>query len=392
MLARRVAGTMRIVVSALILATSAPALAASSSSPSPAATSTDSGPPPPGETRSHYLTTVDAGTLKRTGTADALDAEAQGLTDAMVVLDAGTPSATDGSVRLPDSHLDATPAQVAKAAVAYGKAWLVAKGPALVLVVGTNNYGSYAGGPHGAAWARMVETVSEALPSLDVRGGLDAEQEYSTPLAARSWVEAFDASGTRPYVDFGSCTCPPAPDPPANGWTTEDVYAVAVGDGRAVVLPEIYSTKGGNARAWGRLVTWSRQHHPDLPVRLAGALTQSGACVGRSCQGTDLTPRPAWAQLTTALGLTTDPGADLRYLTDISYLPQPGRRHDHPLGPFGGPLGITLLVLAGAVVSTAVAANVRRRRRPQPRRSTGRRSTGRRSKGRPGRRAWPLRR
>ena len=278
--------------------------------------------PAPGETRSHYLTTVDTGVLRKTGTADALAATTEGLTAAMVVLDAGSPAGDDGSVRLPDTRLHTLPTAVAKAVEAYGKAWLAAKGPPLVLVLGTTNYGQYAGGPHGAAWARMVEVVAQALPTIDVRGGLDAEQEYNTPLATRSWVEAYDASGSRPYVDFGSCTCPPLPAQPANHWTTEDVYAVAVGDGRAVVLPEIYATKGGNARAWARVVAWSKQNHPDVPIHVVGALTEAAACLGRSCNGIDLAPGPAWQQLATAL---TDP-SDLTYSSDISYLPSPGRR------------------------------------------------------------------
>ena len=344
-------------LSALLQA--APSLAASPGAASPSA---PAGPPPPGETRSHYLTTVDPGLLSRTGAADAADAIGQGLAQALVVLDAGSPAGDDGSVRLPDTHLHAVPDEVRAAAVAYGKAWRSTKGPPLVLVVGTTNYGSFTGGQHGAAWARMVESVAQALPGVDVRGGLDAEQEYSKPLPTRAWVEAYDASGTQSYVDFGSCTCPPAPDPPANGWTTEDVYAVAVGDGRAVVLPEIYATKGGNARAWGRVVTWSKVQHPALPVRLVGALTESGACAGppkRSCPGIDLAPAPAWRQLTTVLRLTTDPGPDLRYLTDISYLPAPPAHHRTP---FGAPLVIGLLVLVGALFSTATLAYVRRRR------------------------------
>ncbi|MDX6222351.1 MAG: hypothetical protein QOD91_1405 [Frankiales bacterium] len=333
-----------------------PAGPAAAATPSPAAV-----PPPPGQSRSHYLTGVDPALLARTATLDVVDASAQGMASALVVLDAGSPAGTDGSVRLPDSHLHAEPGQVQEAAVAYGKAWRAAKGPPLVLVVGTTNYGSFAGGPHGAAWARMVESVALELPGVDVRGGLDAEQEYSTPLAARSWVEAYDASGTRPYVDFGSCTCPPAPSTPANGWTLEDVYAVAVGDGSAAVLPEIYSTKGGNARAWGRVVAWSRQQHPEQPVRIVGALTQAGACSGppkRSCPGIDVTALPAWGQLTGALGLTTDAGPDLRYLTDISYLPQPPAKHRS--APIGAPLLTALVVLAGGLASTAALAYVRR--------------------------------
>jgi hypothetical protein len=341
----------------LALIPAGPVAAVGSATPSPGA----SPPQPPGQSRSHYLTSVDPALLARTATLDVLDVSTQGMASALVVLDAGSPAGTDGSVRLPDSHLHAEPALVRKAVVAYGKAWRAAKGPALVLVVGTTNYGSFAGGPHGAAWARMVEQVATALPGIDVRGGLDAEQEYSTPLVARSWVEAYDASGTRPYVDFGSCTCPPAPSAPANGWTLEDVYAVAVGDGSAVVLPEIYATKGGNARAWGRVVAWSRQQHPDQPVRIVGALTEAGACTGppkRSCPGIDLTALPAWGQLTGALGLTTDAGPDLRYLTDISYLPEPPAKHHRVT--IGTPLLTALLVLVTGLVSTAALAYVRR--------------------------------
>jgi hypothetical protein len=335
-----------------------PAGPAAAASPSPSAV-----PQPPGQSRSHYLTSVDPALLAQTAAADALDVSTQGMASALIVLDAGSPAGTDGSVRLPDSHRHAAPTEVEEAVVAYGKAWRAAKGPPLVLVVGTTNYGSFAGGPHGAAWARMVESVATELPGVDVRGGLDAEQEYSTPLAARSWVEAYDASGTRPYVDFGSCTCPPAPSSPANGWSLEDVYAVAVGDGRAAVLPEIYSTKGGNARAWGRVLAWSQQQHPDQPIRIVGALTQAAACTGppkRSCPGIDLTALPAWGQLAGALGLTTDPGPDLRYLTDISYLPQPpAKRHSTRMG---APLLTALAVLAGGLLSTAALALGRQRR------------------------------
>ena len=335
---------------AAIVVAAATSLAPSASS-GPSASSIPSGPPPPPETRSHYLTSVDPGLLSRTGTADALDATTQGLTDAMVVLDAGSPAADDGTVRLPDTRVHAKPDDVAKGVEAYGRAWLKAKGPALVLVVGTTNYGQYVTGQHAAAWAHLVEEVATALPGIDVRGGLDSEQEYNTALVTRAWVEAYDASGTRPYVDFGSCTCPPAPSTPANGWTLEDVYAVAVGNGSAVVLPEIYATKGGNARAWARVVTYAQQQHPDAPLRIVGALTELGACVGppkRSCPGIDASPAQAWAQLNTSLPST----ADLRYSTDISYLPEPGRKHGRAV--LRQPLVIALAVLLVGAATTGL--------------------------------------
>src|ERR1700712_4245662 len=78
----------------------------------PVAGARAAGPQAPGQTRSHYLTSVDPALLSRTGTADAGDAVVQGLAQALVVLDAGSPNGTDGSVRLPDTHVNATPTQV----------------------------------------------------------------------------------------------------------------------------------------------------------------------------------------------------------------------------------------------------------------------------------------
>jgi hypothetical protein len=368
---------------AIALTLASPALPTASGPSSSTPPSALPGPPPPGQTGSHYLTSVDTALLARTARSDAVAAQAQGMTEALELLDAGSPAGDDGSVRLPDSHANASTAQVAAAAEAYGTAWEAAKGPSLVLVVGVTNYGSHADGAHGGAWALMVGDVARALPGVDVRGGLDAEQEYNTPLATRSWVEAYDASGERPYVDFGNCTCPKPPAAAANGWTDEDVYAVAVGDGRAEALPEIYATKGGNAREWGQLVAWSQQQHPQQPIRVLGVLTEAGACAGppkRTCDGIDLAPAPAWSQLTVALGLSADPGPDLRFLTDISYLPAPGVRHGTAV--FRRPLVIALLVLVAALVSTAVVAFVRGvplqptrkgRRRRRRRRGGGRR-------------------
>src|SRR5437763_1216822 len=94
-----------------LLGTASPGLAATrapTATPTPTPTPT-AGPLPPGETRSHYLTSVDQTLLSRTGTADAVDASAQGLAQGLVVLDAGSPAGTDGSVRLPDSHVHTLP-------------------------------------------------------------------------------------------------------------------------------------------------------------------------------------------------------------------------------------------------------------------------------------------
>src|SRR4051794_3900836 len=96
--------------------------AATTLSPSAGAGTSSSVVAGPGETSSHYLTSVDPALLARTGTADATDATAQGLAEAMVVLDAGSPAAADGTVRLPDTRIHTKPDDVAKGVEAYGKA------------------------------------------------------------------------------------------------------------------------------------------------------------------------------------------------------------------------------------------------------------------------------
>src|SRR3954471_10262910 len=104
------------------------------------------------------------------------------------------------------------------------------------------------------------------------------------------------------------------------------------------------------------MVAWSVDSHPELPIRVVGALTEAAACVGRSCKGIDLAPQPAWEQLSAALA--DDSG--LQYLSDISYLPSPGRK---PHGGISTPLFVGLAVLVAGGLSTAAFSLLRRRRR-----------------------------
>ncbi|MDQ6648989.1 MAG: hypothetical protein M3Z02_02535 [Actinomycetota bacterium] len=321
--------------------------------------------PAPGASRSHYLNTLDSQVLREAGRADAIAGVAADLRSALVVLAAGSPAADDGSVTLPDTRVRASPREVRAAVVDYVRGWTgvaSVRRPDLVVVIGTTNYGTATGRPHGVSWGRLVEAVDRDLHAAglgaEVRGGLDAELEYNGPAPTLAWVDGYLAGTSRPYVDFGSCTCPPFGPPPLP-WSVDDVAAVATGRGRAGVLPQIYATAGGSAKEWALLARTAQQAHPDAPVRLLGVLTETAACAGppaRDCKGIDNPSAQAWGQLVKALAGVGD--ADLAYASDIGYLTAPVRPAHR--APTAGLVGLSLLV---AALVGGVLIERRRRRR-----------------------------
>ncbi|GAC1322929.1 MAG: hypothetical protein NVSMB13_02050 [Mycobacteriales bacterium] len=322
--------------------------------------------PAPAASGSHYLDTLDGRVLRRQGAVDATAAVAGGLRMAVVVLAAGTPAADDGSVTQPDSKRRAGPRELRAAVVDYVRGWsdvTSVRRPDLLLVLGTTNYGPATTRAHGLAWGGLVDAVNQELSSAglaaDVVGGLDAELEYNGPGPTLSWVDGYLAGTRRPYVDFGSCTCPPFATPPPP-WTPEDIYAVASGSGRATVLPQVYATAGGSAKEWATVVRTSLATHPSAPVRLIGVLTEQAACHGppaRDCQGIDNPSATAWNQLVRALGGVGDAG--LTYTTDIGYLQGP-RPRPAILAPVVRSAGLVLLV-AGLVLGLVLERRRRRR-------------------------------
>ena len=322
--------------------------------------------PFPGNTRSHYLNTVDASVLQRAGMRDARDAAAAGITDALVVLAGGDPVSDDG-VRLPGSGVHASTSDVADAAVAYARGWRTRlTAPSLTLVVMAAAHGPDVTAAAGAAWARLVDSVARGVSGVDVRGGLDVEVEWAGAREVRSWLDGYLSSTGRGFVDVGACTCPPYAAV-GGRWSLGALADVAWADGRGVVLPQIYATAGGNAREWATLAAWARRHHRG-PVRLAGVLTEQAACVGpppRPCVGIDVGPVTAWRQLSRASGQR------LRWASDIGYLPVSRRLHGSSILRTTAYAAGAFLVAAAA--STLVVVVVRDRRPPRRRRRARRR-------------------
>jgi hypothetical protein len=324
---------------------------------SPTASAVD---PFPGSTRSHYLTGTGGQPLRAAGGRDARDASAAGIADGLVVLGAGEP-VDAGHVRLPGSGRRTSYGDLRTAAVAYGRSWrAVPQAPPLTLVLMAAAHGGHVGSAAGARWGRLVSDVADALPDVDVRGGLDVEVEWEPAAGVRSWLDGYlDATG-RGFVDVGSCTCPPLARLPA-GWARSDLAAIAYARGRGVVVPQIYATAGGNATEWAALARWAAAHRRP-PVRFAGVLTEQAACAGpprRACGGIDLDPVRAWRQLAAGTGQS------LRWATDIGYLSAPGAVHASVWGP--ALLALGALALAAAVATLGLLAWRTRRGRPRRR-------------------------
>jgi hypothetical protein len=221
---------------------------------------------------------------------------------------------------LPGSGRRASYDDVRRGSVSYARAWQrVQTAPPLTLVVIAAAHGSAVTASAGAAWGRLVSRIARESPGVDVRGGLDVEVEWAPARAVRSWLAGYLAATKQPFVDVGSCTCPPYATVRAP-WSLDDLAAVASARGRGSVLPQVYANAGGNAREWAALARWARAHSRP-PIRLDGVLTEQAACDGpprRACAGIDASPRQAWRQLTAATG------QQLRWASDIGYLPTSG--------------------------------------------------------------------
>ena len=328
----------------------------------PAAAAVD---PFPGSTRSHYLTGTSSSALSRAGARDARDSSTAGIGDALVVLGAGEP-ANGSSLRLPGSGRTASYDDIRSAARAYGRSWRrVQDAPHLTLVLMAAAHGPSVDANAGTRWGRLVAQLAADLPGVDVRGGLDVEVEWAPASDVRTWLDAYLRATTRPFVDVGSCTCPPFARV-AGGWSLRALADVAWADGRGSVLPQIYARAGGNSTEWATLASWAKRHHRP-PVRFVGVLTEQAACTGppaRPCAGIDLDPVTAWRQLSAASG------QQLQWATDIGYLSAPGPVHRSALRPLLAGL-VTLAIAAGAATLGVLAWRSRwvpRRRRPRRRR------------------------
>ena len=203
--------------------------------------------------------------------------------------------------------------------------------------VGTNNSGPSTAFGHGQAWANMVNSIAnywvaqQFSSQVSPAGANDLELTFSTPAAARDWINGYDSTNNYFLYDFGdSASCPESgsTSTPAQcgttGWSQEDVYWKAFGASPSYPFPEIYNTLGAQARQWQQIELYAYlAHGSTFPIK--GVLTQYEACLTRGCSGTDNKPQDGLGQLLSALNgdPRTASAANVEWLSDIAWNSDP---------------------------------------------------------------------
>lgn len=172
------------------------------------------------------------------------------------------------------------------------------------LVLMTSNYhlnDVALAGKFGKQWAELVETVrSEAnSAAVEIHGGWDLEPSWGSPEAARAWTDAYVSNTKSQMISAPSADgCPTTANGEScnNGWTQGLlVYMMWGAQPGSAVLPQIYTPSGSMAKQWAFLSDTAKSI--GIEANILGALTQSRACKGRSCDGTDIPPDVALSQL-----------------------------------------------------------------------------------------------
>lgn len=203
----------------------------------------------------------------------------------------------------------------------------------ITLAIGTSNFDltPELAVPHAKAWVTMVNDVSEYVQqhgfgaAITIAAASNIELNWSTPEAARAWVESYnDAARLWLYI-LGDCSgCPSSFNPdwlPDNGWTTEDLWYISWGVFRAYQLPEIYNTRGVAASQWQFVARWGVDHRQRL-MRFFSPVTQYQACLDHpssSCAGKDNRPEQGWKQLWNALNSDPSTAQNIGWLTDLRW-------------------------------------------------------------------------
>ena len=203
-------------------------------------------------------------------------------------------------------------AQVARARAA-GLA-RCARGP-WELALGTSNSGGitmHNGYTGGARWAEMVVGVRAAAdPGVTVSAANDLEPGWGPAGQARAWVDGFVRTTTSIRLwNFGSadgCPTTAAKIVCGNNWTIDDVVWVSAQAGpNLVVVPQIHTKTGSQARQWARIA--SRAKSLGVTVKFGGMSVQTAACkqVKAGCPTTGISAWDGWQQLRGALDALDD--------------------------------------------------------------------------------------
>ena len=140
---------------------------------------------------------------------------------------------------------------------------------------------------------------------MTISGAVDIEPSWGPVRQAKEWVSGFTSASGRRLWNFGSADgCPQTVGGRRcnNGWTIDDVLWVSTqASPRLVVVPQIHTQSGSQARQWA--VIAARSLELGTPLRIAGVGTQASAClqVREGCRVTGNDAWGAWEQLRQAL-------------------------------------------------------------------------------------------
>jgi hypothetical protein len=249
--------------------------------------------------------------------------------DALVILDYGMPMHHKGRFGTSAFGPFRTMDQIANSVQQYARGYVQCVGwhatSRLRIGVGTSNYGRDVTFRHGQLWGALVERINHWFSERHMAdrvvatGANDIEPGWRGPGPTRRWIRGYATRTRMPYYDFGGAAgCPPYNDCLGN-WTVEDVWYVAWGSGLGIPLPEVYAESGISARQWYHLSLYGYRHHHE-PMRIAGVMTQVGACKGHTgCAGLRNSPDRGFAQLYRALNADPRTAQPLRWVTDITW-------------------------------------------------------------------------
>ena len=285
---------------------------------------------PPAVAFSQYLKTARTDVLGRLGCGEGRRLAGSKQDSALVVLAFGRPMRHH---RVSGASLFgvafASTDRIGQAVQAYAAGYVRCSPPSashLHVAIGTSNFGPGVTYRHGAAWARMVNSVNDWLSAngadrrVEFAGANDIELGWNGPAASKAWVRGYDSAAKWPYYDYGDAAgCPPR-GRCVGAWTQEDVWYVAWGAHAAWPLPQIYTPTGSMAQEWFQLSLYSYRQH-GWRMTLAGPLAQHTACrqSSDSCRGMNNSPSEAWRQLSRLLNSDPRTAQELRGLSDFRW-------------------------------------------------------------------------
>jgi len=296
---------------------------------------------------SYYMITIDTEFTYNLGCElGTRDQQEPGAQDSVVVLDFGLPyySVENGFGAYLFGFGPVGLSEIRIAAENFAEGYYTCTGSDnnsnLVLGLGTNNKSNSLDTiskmtNHGASWAKMVNTLNQALldnnmlQQVQAYGASDIELDWNSPTNTKAWLAGYGSfAEAAPMLYFGDAAGCPFEDVPtlqcgtANfpEWTIEDVWYVSWGFEPSLPLPLIYLTSGIHAQQWAFLSQYAYDTH-GVRMDITGAFSQWQACEQwHTCDSTDNTPSDAYWQLYDELNKKPETAQELDWITDIRWI------------------------------------------------------------------------